>query len=142
MPLHNPIHTEVSIKPIFVKEDGTEYPFYGVCPEDEGVVKDEEYYEETDEYGYEKIDYHYNEIEFIEYVLNKDLGLVSFNNYHQEIIKGKIELTVISHSQKKILEEIYEFTDDYPITHRCSYLKFVIINGKSKCYCNWCSPDN
>ena len=142
MPLHNPIHTEVTIKPIFVKEDGTEYPFYGVCPEDEGIVKDEEDYEETDEYGYEEIDYRYNETEFIEYVLNKYLGLVSFNNYYNEIIKGELELTVISHSQKKILEDIYEFTGDYPIKHRHSYLKFIIINGESECYCNACSPDD
>jgi hypothetical protein len=144
MPLHNPIHKDVIIKPIFATinpDTGIEtiIPFKGISSKDEGFLdKDDNDDVDVDEEAEESA-----KLICIFDVLHHyfNLNSLEFNEFNDQIINGRLEIALLSNAQLKLLEGIYEYTGDYPINIDDSYLKFEIIGGDSECNCDMCYPD-
>ena len=146
MSIHNPIHKDVLIKPIFVTikpDTGIEtiIPFKGICPKDEGFLDkdDEADDDESDDEEAEESAKLICIFDVLHHYFN--LNTLEFNEFNDEIAKGRLEIVLLSDEQLKILEGIYEYTGDYPINVEYSYLKFEIIGGDSVCNCDMCYPD-
>ena len=101
---YQPMHYDIWVKPIFVKDNGIEYPFEGLS-EHEKIYRGQNY-----------------EFRFIANTLRHYFG----DNLDFEDNENQIKIKKLSDSQMKILGNIYEDTCEFPVKYERSHLKFQI----------------
>jgi hypothetical protein len=103
---YNVNYYDIVTNPIFVK-DGVEYPFEGLSKEEEGARRGS------------NMEFRYI-ANTLRYYFGDDV------DFDEGSVKGTIKLAFLTNEQMIQLSRINEYTNEFPVKHEQSYLKFKI----------------